>query len=200
MNKEKEIKIAEHVKEILTLIGEDSGRTGLLETPMRVARMYSEVFKGYEANNYPTVTTFPNGQDGLEYDQMIIDEGTFHSHCEHHMVSFSGKYWFAYIPSEEGHILGLSKVARIIDYFAARLQVQERLTLQIVDSLWNTLKDKSGGHEPIGMALVMKGEHLCKKMRGVKKDGKMTSIELRGALRDNPETRAEFLKFVNGGN
>ena len=183
------------VKEMIRAIGEDPEREGLKGTPERVVRMWEEIFRG-NRNNKPKVTVFPNGQDGITYDQMVIDEGNYHSQCEHHMVPFFGKYWFAYIPNKAGKILGISKVARIVDYYAAKLQVQERLVQNIVDDLWLSLSENCP--EPIGMALVMKGKHLCESMRGVKKEGNMTTIEVRGAFRDSPEVRAEFLKFVNG--
>jgi GTP cyclohydrolase I len=185
---------------ILKLIGDDPNREGLKDTPRRVEKMYKELFYGYDESKKPKVTTFPNGQDGIVYDQMIIDEGTYNSFCEHHMMPFGGKYWFSYIPDTSGSIVGLSKIARVVDYYSARLQVQERLVQQIVEHLWNELSQDGTIKPPVGMAMVMKGKHMCKTMRGAKKDGEMTTIELRGAFRDNPEVRAEFLKFVNGGN
>jgi len=129
--------------------------------------MWKEIFRGYDPKQKPRVAVFKNGSDGLTYNQMIIDTGDFYSHCEHHMVPFFGKYWFAYVPSKDGNIIGLSKVARIVDYHAAKLQIQERLVNNIVTHIWNELsKDAT---EPLGMCLVMEGEHLCKTMRGVKK-------------------------------
>ena len=107
------------------------------------------------------------------------------------MVPFFGNYWFTYIPSEFGNIIGLSKVAKIIDYHCARLQIQERLVKDIVDDLWEML----GTPEPLGMGLIMKGEHLCKSMRGVKKPGRMTTSKLRGALL-KPEVKSEFLMLI----
>jgi len=189
------------IKHLLKEIGENPERSGLLETPKRVANMYKELFRGYDSKKKPKITTFMNGEDGLTYDQMIIDEGGFYSHCEHHMVPFFGQYWFAYIPNPRGKIMGLSKVARIVDYYAARLQIQERLVQEVVEELWDALSirnDDFPAIEPLGMALVLKGKHLCKSMRGAKKEGWMTTIDLRGAMRDDNNARLEFLKFVNG--
>ena len=190
MNKEN---IEKLWKEILIEIGENPEREGIKDTPMRIARMYKELFRGYNKLQMPKVTTFNNGNDGIYYDQMIIDTGDFYSQCEHHIISFFGKYYFAYIPAKDGKILGLSKVARVVDYFSAKLQIQERLVHDIVNYLWNELsKDRV---EPIGMALIMEGEHLCKTMRGAKKKGKMITSVMKGAF-NKVETRDEFLKLV----
>ena len=187
----------EVVKEMLKCIGEDPNREGLIGTPDRVSRMWKEVFRGYKEECKPKLTVFNNGHDGIVYDEMITDEGDFYSHCEHHMAPFFGTYHFAYIPHKDGKIVGLSKVARVVDYFSARLQVQERLTHQVVDHLWNTLCDKKiCENPPLGMGLVMEAEHLCKTMRGVKKKGKMTTTKLKGAFLDNPAVRSEFLQNV----
>jgi GTP cyclohydrolase I len=193
MDEYDEMFVENRIKGILEFIGEDPEREGLKDTPRRVAKMYKEIFMGYDENKKPKITVFSNGHDGITYDQMIIDTGKGWSHCEHHMIPFGFTYWFAYIPSQDGKILGLSKVARIVDYYASKLQVQERLVQEIVDELWNALEGTA-----LGMGLVMKGTHLCKVMRGVRKEGEMVTIELKGALKENPETRAEFLKFVNG--
>jgi GTP cyclohydrolase I len=182
----------------LEMIGENPIREGLLDTPRRVVKMFKETFVGYDKSKKPNVTTFKNGTDGLVYDQMIVDEGIYYSHCEHHMVPFFGDYWFAYIPHKKGKILGLSKVARVVDYHSARLQVQERLVNDIVNDLWNALSEDIS-YPPIGMGLVLQGRHLCKEMRGVKRQGRMTTIELRGSFKDDINCRQEFLKFVNGG-
>jgi GTP cyclohydrolase I len=126
---------------------------------------------------------------------MITDTGDFYSNCEHHGVPFFGKYYFAYIPHPEGKILGLSKVARVVDYFSAKLQIQERLVHEVSEYLWKTLSKDS--QPPIGMAFVMEAEHLCKTMRGVKKKGKMRTTELRGAIKEDASARAEFMGWVN---
>jgi len=182
------------IRKILISIGENPDREGLKETPQRVEKMYKEIFRGYDKTQEPNITIFNNGVDGIEYDQMIMDQGDYYSHCEHHMVPFFGRYWFAYIPHPKGKILGLSKVGRIVDWFSAKLQVQERLTHDVVEHLWKSLANEK---DPIGMGLVMEGEHLCKSMRGVKKKGKMRTTYLMGAIKDDPAARAEFMDWVN---
>jgi len=178
----------ETVINILSAIGENPNREGLRETPKRVAKMWKEIFRGYDPKQKPTITTFNNNDDGIFYDQMIVDSGYFFSHCEHHMVPFFGKYYFAYIPDQK--IIGLSKVARIVDYYSARLQIQERLVKDVVDEIEKTVK-------PRGIALVIKARHLCKEMRGaLKHDGEMITSDLRGAFRKNEPTRMEFMNYI----
>ena len=190
-------KLEQISKQLIEEIGENSNREGLKETPNRMARMFLDIFKGYDETKKPKITVFKNGTDGVIYNQIITDTGGFHSICEHHMIPFFGQYWFAYIPHSEGNILGLSKVARIVDYHCAKMQIQERLVQNIVNELWKSLyieyrKDLN----PLGMALVMKGEHLCKTMRGAKKKGTMTTSELRGAFKNNIQTRQEFFNLI----
>jgi GTP cyclohydrolase I len=176
------------VKLMLHAIGEDPFREGLKDTPERVVKMWKETYRGYDKEQKPKITVFPNNGDGINYDQMITDSGYFFSYCEHHMVPFFGTYYFGYIPGEK--VLGLSKVARVVDYHSAKLQVQERLVKDIVDELESVLK-------PQAIGLVLKARHLCKEMRGVKKiNGEMTTSDLRGKFRDEPETRAEFLNLM----
>lgn len=188
-------------RQILIEIGENPDREGLKETPKRIAKMYTEIFRGYDESQKPKVTTFKNGADGIVYDQIITDEGTFYSQCEHHCASFFGKYYFAYIPNKKGKILGLSKVARIVDFYSAKMQIQERLVTDIVGCLWEELK-KGTKYPPKGMALVMKGKHLCKSMRGAKKEGWMTTSIMKGVFDKEPKAREEFLKLIElkGGN
>ena len=181
----------ELIKQVLYTIGETPEREGLKGTPERVVKMWSEIFRGYDEKQRPKMAIFPNGKDGIVYDQMIIDEGSFYSHCEHHMVPFFGKYYFAYIPAKDGLIIGLSKVARLVGFHAAKLQIQERLVHDIVEDLWQALS--VDGKEPLGMGLVMIGEHLCKTMRGVKMKGQMTTIKLKGVLLDEQTAKHEFL-------
>lgn len=181
------------IKQILYEIGENPEREGLIDTPSRVVKMWKEIFRGYDKNQRPKISIFRNGTDGLVYDQMIIDDGEFYSHCEHHMVPFFGKYWFGYVPDPNGNIIGLSKVARIVDYHSAKLQIQERLVTDIVEHIWEELCSNNVPR-PIGMGLVLQGEHLCKSMRGVKKRGSMTTTKLKGAFFDNNVVREEFLK------
>lgn len=194
--------IEEHITRIFEYIGEDPNRKGLLDTPKRVVKMYGEIFRGYDKKQKPNITVFDNGSDGIVYDQMITDTGNYYSHCEHHMIPFFGQYWFAYIPNPKGMILGLSKVARVVDYHSAKMQIQERLVQDIVNDLWNSLVVEFNGYEtikdrsPLGMALVMKGEHLCKSMRGVKKKGTMTTSDLRGVFKEKIEARQEFFNLI----
>lgn len=183
-------------KQILECIDENPEREGLKDTPKRISKMYREIFRGL-VDIPPQVTTFNNGQDGVIYDEMITDEGDFYSMCEHHfMPIINGKYIFAYIPHPKGKILGLSKVARVIDYFSAKPQIQERLTKEIIDYLWEELQTKDGSYTPLGMGLYMEAEHLCKTMRGAKKKGKMTTKILKGIFKDNLAAREEFLNLI----
>jgi GTP cyclohydrolase IA len=196
------------IKDMLTTIGENPEREGLKDTPKRVVKMWKEIFRGYDKSQKPKVTSFMNGNDGIVCDEMLHDDGSFYSHCEHHMVPFFGHYYFAYIPNPKGKILGLSKVARIVDYYSAKLQIQERLVSEIVKELWDALTIKTLNDvgdencykeiiEPLGMALVMDGEHLCKTMRGVKKKGKMRATKLIGTFKTDPAARAELMAWVN---
>ena len=157
--------------------------------------MFKEIYRGYDPNQKPKITTFPNGTDGITYDSMVIDHGDYYSQCEHHMKDFFGKYWFAYIPAPKGRILGLSKIGRVVDYCAARLQLQERLGQDIVRMLKEELT-KNGEPEPLGIALVMKGRHMCKESRGARKKGIMTTTIIEGAFRDDPIVREEFMHQV----
>jgi len=190
---DKEI-IKEAWKTIIREVGDNPDRIGMQDTPRRIANMYGELFRGYDPAQKPKVTTFPNGMDNITYDQMITDEGQFYSQCEHHGVPFFGDYYFAYIPSKTGKVLGLSKVARIVDYFSSKFQIQERLVTEVVCELWNELSKESD--PPIGMALMMKAKHLCKCMRGAKKDGFMRTVCLKGAFKDKQTTREEFMRFA----
>uniref|UniRef100_UPI004025F362 GTP cyclohydrolase I n=1 Tax=Prevotellamassilia timonensis TaxID=1852370 RepID=UPI004025F362 len=192
MNKEKQIE--RHITALLSLIGDNPERAGLQGTPDRIARMFTEIFRGYDAEQKPRITTFENGKDGIVYDNMVIDEGDFYSMCEHHMMPFFGRYWFAYIPNPKGRILGISKIGRVVDYCAAKLQIQERLVHEIVDMLWQAL---GNDNPPLGMALIMEGEHLCKSMRGAKKKGKMKSSYLTGIFKTDAQLRNEFLNLLS---
>lgn len=193
ISNENKLSIETAVRNLLLAIGENPDRVGLQGTPDRIARMFADIYRGYDPAEKPSVTTFPNGEDGVVYDGMIIDEGEYYSMCEHHMMPFFGKYWFAYIPNPKGRILGLSKIGRMVDYCAAKLQVQERLTKEVVDELTAALGDEN---PPLGMALVMRGTHLCKTMRGARKPGQMTSSYLTGLFMTDAELRAEFLNLT----
>ena len=191
---EKGCGIEDHIRRMLEYIGEDPNREGLIGTPDRIVRMWKEIFRGYDPAQKPKITTFDNGKDGIVYDNMVIDQGDFHSNCEHHCVWFWGKYFFAYIPNPKGKILGISKIGRVVDYCSARLQIQERLVHDIVDMLKEALGSE---YPPLGIALVMKGHHSCKEFRGAKKKGIMTSSYLDGAFKEDAQVRSEFMSLVN---
>ncbi|MDR1544043.1 MAG: GTP cyclohydrolase I [Prevotellaceae bacterium] len=187
-----DVRIKNHIKEILMYIGETPDREGLKDTPDRIVLMLAEIFRGYSKSQKPKITTFPNGADGLTYSDIIIDSGKFYSMCEHHMMPFFGTYHFAYIPHPKGKILGLSKIARVVDFHAARLQIQERLITDIVTDIRTAL---DCNHKPLGIAIKITAEHLCKSMRGVKKQGVMTNIYREGAF-ENKEIMNEFLELT----
>ena len=191
---EKGCGIEDHIRRMLEYIGEDPNREGLIGTPDRIVRMWKEIYRGYDPSQKPKITTFDNGKDGIVYDNMVIDQGDFHSNCEHHCVWFWGKYFFAYIPNPKGKILGISKIGRVVDYCSARLQIQERLVHDIVDMLKEALGSE---YPPLGIALVMKGHHSCKEFRGAKKKGIMTSSYLDGAFKEDAQVRSEFMSLVN---
>lgn len=183
----------QHIVELLQYIGENPDREGLKETPDRILKMWGEIFRGYDKNQRPKITTFQNGADGIVYDNMIVDSGDFYSLCEHHAMPFLGKYCFAYIPHPKGKILGLSKIARVVDYCAAKLQIQERLVSDVVSMIQNALGEK---YPPIGIAFIVKGRHLCKEMRGARKKGEMTCSYLIGKFKTDAALRAELMNFV----
>lgn len=191
---EKDLRVEALIRQLLVEIGENPDREGLLGTPDRVRRMFKELYRGYNPDAAPKITTFDNGKDGIVYDNMVVDSGDFVSTCEHHMAFFWGKYWFAYLPNPKGKILGLSKIARVVDYCSARLQLQERLVHDIV----SMLKDALGTTDaPLGMALVMKSHHGCKEFRGIKKRGVMTASYLDGLFKTDTDLRDEFMQIVN---
>lgn len=176
------------IREQLKLIGEDPDREGLVKTPERIARMWKEIFRGYNPDQKPKITTFANDMHSTD---IVFDTGEYYSMCEHHMLPFFGKYYFAYIPKENGRILGISKVARVVGYCSARLQLQERLARDVVNMLMEALDG-----EVEGMAIVMKGTHLCKTMRGVRNNGQMSVAHLTGVFQSNGEARREFYKLI----
>lgn len=192
---ERETSIEDNIVRIFQYIGEDPERPGIKDTPKRVVKMYNEIFRGYKKELLPNITVFDNGSDGVAYDQLITDSGDFYSNCEHHMVPFFGKYWFAYIPHPKGKVIGLSKVARVVDYYSAKLQIQERLGSDIINCLWNALSVDTK-YKPLGMGIIMQGEHLCKTMRGAKKKGTMTTSSLLGNFKTNDSVKQEFLKLI----
>ena len=174
------------VRNVLLGVGEDVEREGLLNTPRRVARAYDELLSGYRTD---PVKLLNNAFFDVEYNDMIIvDNIEFASLCEHHMLPFLGHVHVAYIP--RGKVLGLSKIPRIVDMFARRLQLQERMTRQIADFIDEVL-------HPEGIAVVAEGQHMCSMIRGVKKhDSHMTTSTMLGGFRDNPTTRHEFMQHI----
>ena len=177
------------MSELLEAIGEDPTRDGLRATPGRVARMYQELFAGLDDDPERHLTvTF-----AAEHDEMVlVRDIPFASLCEHHMIPFMGKVHVGYIPGDDGRVTGLSKLARLVDAYARRLQVQERMTTQIADTMEKVLA-------PRGVLVVVEAEHLCMSMRGVKKPGTLTiTSAVRGLFRDDPRTRAEALQYVHG--
>ncbi|EFL25065.1 MULTISPECIES: GTP cyclohydrolase I FolE [Streptomyces] len=174
------------IRELLIAVGEDPDREGLRETPGRVARAYKEIFAGLRQEPEDVLTTtFDLGHD----EMVLVKDIEVMSSCEHHLVPFVGVAHVGYIPSHDGKITGLSKLARLVDVFARRPQVQERLTTQIADSLMRIL-------EPRGVIVVVECEHMCMTMRGVRKPGAKTlTSAVRGQLRD-PATRAEAMSLI----
>jgi GTP cyclohydrolase I len=177
------------VREILIAIGEDPDREGLVETPRRVANMYEEVFSGMAEDPRAHLKLFTEQQP----DELVtVRDIPLHSMCEHHLLPFVGKAHIAYIPSD-GKIIGLSKLARIVNVYAKRPQVQERLTTQIADFLYEELEAKS-------VAVIIEAEHLCMTMRGIKAAGSQTQTSaLRGMARSDARTRAEVMSLLLGG-
>ena len=189
MTMSKEERQMQLIAELLETIGEDPNREGLKGTQDRIMRMWKEIFRGYDPEKKPKITTFSND---ARSEDMVFDKGEYYSMCEHHMMPFFGNYYFAYIPAADGRILGISKIARVVGYCAARLQLQERLARQIVEMLDKALE---GHHQ--GMAIVMRGTHLCKTMRGVRSNGQMTVSHLSGLFRTDSEARKEFYKLID---
>jgi len=180
-------RIERAVREILAAIGEDPDRDGLVDTPARVARAYAEQFSGLSQDPEDVLgTVFDADHDEL----ILVRDIELYSTCEHHLVPFFGRAHVAYIPNEKGQITGLSKLARLVDVYARRPQVQERMTSQIADALMRVL-------EPRGALVVIEAEHLCMSMRGVRKPGaKTVTSAVRGSIRDNPSTRAEAMSLL----
>ena len=176
------------VREILDAIGEDPNRQGLIKTPDRVSRMYQELTSGYHTD---PVKLINGALFDVDYDEMVlVKDIEFYSLCEHHMLPFFGQAHVAYIPN--GKVIGLSKIPRVVEMFARRLQVQERMTGQIAQFLMDVLDAK-------GVAVIAQGSHMCSMMRGVKKpDASMTTTSMLGVFKEDRELRAEFLAHVHG--
>ncbi|ETW23237.1 GTP cyclohydrolase I FolE [Mycobacterium gastri] len=175
------------VRELLCAIGEDPDRDGLRDTPARVARAYREIFAGL----YTEPETVLNAMFDEDHDELVlVKQIPMYSTCEHHLVSFHGVAHVGYIPGEDGRVTGLSKIARLVDLYAKRPQVQERLTSQIADAMVKRL-------EPRGVIVVIEAEHLCMAMRGVRKPGAVTTTSaVRGLFKTNAASRAEALDLI----
>jgi GTP cyclohydrolase I len=176
------------IRELLAAIGEDPQRAGLLETPRRVADMYAELFEGFDSDPGAHLeVTFEEGHD----EMVMVRDIPFTSLCEHHLVPFTGLAHVGYLPNDEGRITGLSKMARLVEGYARRLQVQERMTTQIVEAMERVMA-------PRGSIVVIEAEHFCMSMRGVKKAGSTTvTSAVRGVFRDDASYRAEALQYIH---
>ncbi|MBR3753775.1 MAG: GTP cyclohydrolase I FolE [Clostridia bacterium] len=175
------------IREILIAIGEDPDREGLVETPDRVARMYEEIFSGLEEDPEKHLKIFTEEDND---EMVVVRDIPLYSMCEHHLIPFIGKAHIAYIPGE-GRVIGLSKLARIVNCFARRPQLQERLTSQVADFLYDNLK-------PQGVAVVVEAEHLCMTMRGARASGSQTRTSaMRGIMRSDARTRAEAMSLLS---
>jgi GTP cyclohydrolase I len=185
---EKTLAIAQHIQAILDILGEDNQREGLLKTPIRVGAAMQHLTQGYQQD---AQTILQSALFEEDYRQMVVVKDIpFYSLCEHHMLPFFGKAHVAYIPN--GKITGLSKIARVVDVFARRLQVQERMTREIKDCIEKTL-------QPLGVMVVIEAEHLCMQMRGVEKPHSITTTsDFTGAF-NRPETREEFMNLIRRG-
>ena len=178
--------LAGHYHEILTLLGEDPSREGLLKTPMRVAKAMQVLTRGYQMDAHKVLTDALFRED---YSQMVIVKAIdFFSLCEHHMLPFYGKAHVAYIPN--GYITGLSKIARVVDIYAHRLQVQERMTQQIKDCIQDTLK-------PLGVMVVVEARHMCMQMRGIEKQNSITTTSDFSGAFNQAKTRQEFMNLIH---
>jgi GTP cyclohydrolase IA len=181
-------RVRQLIRELLEAIGEDPTREGLVETPRRVADMYVELFEGIESDPGEHLrVTFEIGHD----EMVMVRDIPFTSLCEHHLVPFVGLAHVAYLPATDGRIAGLSKLARVVEGYARRLQVQERMTTQIVEAMEEHLR-------PRGSIVVLEAEHFCMSMRGVKKEG-MTTVTsaVRGVFKDDAAYRAEALQYIH---
>ena len=177
------------VLSIIKAIGDDPKREGLKDTPQRIADMYTELFAGIDMDAKAELTV---GFEVGHREMVILRDIPFYSMCEHHLLPFYGVAHVGYIPNEEGRVVGVSKLARVVEIFAKRLQLQERMTSQIADAICEAL-------QPDGVAVVIQAEHLCMTMRGIKKQGSnVITSATRGLFRTRAATRAEFLSLVQG--
>jgi GTP cyclohydrolase I len=179
--------VEEAFRTILRWTGEDPTRDGLRETPQRMARAYEEYFRGYQED--PEAILSKTFEETAGYDEMIVLRGIrFESHCEHHMAPIIGRAWVAYIPN--GRVVGISKLARVVEVYAKRLQIQEKMTAQIANAIDSVL-------QPQGVAVLLKAEHFCMTARGIMKPGTdLVTSRMLGCFRDNAVTRQEFLSII----
>lgn len=186
MDREQRLAVEEATKSLLAQLDPDPGREGLADTPARVAGAWAELLAGYRMD--PAEILSKTFDVGGRYDQMVVvGPVDFHSTCEHHLLPFLGEAWVAYVPKKGGRVVGLSKLPRLVDCFALRLQVQERLTQQVADEVSRHL-------EPVGWGVLVRARHLCMALRGAQKPGAlMTTTALGGAIREDPAARSEFL-------
>lgn len=182
--------IRKAVSSIIAAIGEDPGREGLADTPKRVAEMYTELFAGMDMDPMAEL----KGSHELGHTEMVVlKDIPFYSMCEHHMLPFFGMVHVGYIPNVSGRVVGISKLARVVEIFARRPQIQERMTTQIADAIME-------GLQPQGVGVVVQAEHLCMIMRGVKKSGtNIITSAIRGSFRKNAASRAEFFSLIQNG-
>jgi GTP cyclohydrolase I len=184
-----EARIKKAVEEIIVAIGEDPSREGIKDTPQRVAEMYAELFEGLHKDPKADLDV---GFELGHREMVICKDIPFYSMCEHHLLPFYGVAHIGYIPNEEGRIVGISKLARVVETIARRPQVQERMTTEIADAIVE-------GIGPVGVAVVIQAEHMCMVMRGIKKPGSnVITSAIRGSFHSNPASRAEFFSLIQG--
>jgi GTP cyclohydrolase I len=182
-------KIRHAAREIIEAIGDDPLREGLVDTPQRLAEMYGELFSGLSMDAAKVLST---GFSAGHHEMVIVRDIPFYSMCEHHFLPFYGVVHIGYIPNSNGCVVGVSKLARVVEIFSRRLQLQERMTKQIADVMVDSLK-------PDGVGVVIQAEHLCMIMRGIKKPGSnVVTSAMRGAFEKRPVTRSEFLSLIQG--
>jgi GTP cyclohydrolase I len=184
-----EARIRKAVREIIEAVGEDPSREGIKDTPQRVAEMYAELFEGLHKDPKEDLEV---GFELGHREMVICKDIPFYSMCEHHLLPFFGVAHVGYIPNEEGRIVGISKLARVVETLARRPQVQERMTTEIADAIVE-------GIHPVGVAVVIQAEHMCMVMRGIKKPGSnVITSAIRGSFHSNPASRAEFFSLIQG--
>ena len=184
-----EASIKAAITSIIKAIGEEPEREGLADTPRRVAEMYAEIFRGLDMDPKEELTV---GYELGHREMVVVRDVPFYSMCEHHLLPFYGVVHIGYIPDVSGRVVGLSKLARVVEIITSRPQIQERMTTNIADTIMD-------GLQPSGVAVIVQAEHMCMIMRGVKKPGSnIITSAIRGAFRTHPESRAEFISLVHG--